>query len=341
MKVLITGAFGGVGTEVLRCAQEKGWSVYVFELDSKHNRKRASEYGSRLKKVYWGDLRNFEDVKTAVAGKDIIIHLGAVITPLSEKLPDLSYAVNVEGTKNIITAVSRSDKAAGLVFSSSMSIMGADANRNPPLKVSDPVRISSHYTGHKIECEKLLKDSDIRWTILRLGAVLNTELSAGGGSVREMLDEVFTMSLDNRIEGIWNLDAAAAMTASAELLHQSDEICRKTFFIGGGKQNGWQLTVREFYKGIFGALGFGLPDESSFSRQPYYADWLDTEEGQFYLKYQNHTFEGFLKEMKKKTGIKFYFARLFAPIIRRQLTRLSEVAGANREKFFSRTIKAL
>ena len=316
MKVLVTGAFGGVGTEVLRVGSKMAHGMSAFELDTPANRKKASRYGVLLDELYWGDLRNTDDVMKAVTGKDAVIHLGAIITPLSEQHPELSHAVNVDGTKNIIQAIRRSEGPPGLVFTSSMSIMGADANRQPPLRVSDPVSASSNYTAQKIECEQLLRESGLPWTILRLGAVINTDLSAGGGSIGQLLDEIFAMSLNNRIEGVWNIDVAAALIAAAECLKTGDDVTGKTFFIGGGRRLGWQLTVRELYRGVFGAIGFGLPKDSCFNTQPYYADWLDTEESQRLFQYQNHSFEEFLTAVREKIGITRIFIRFFAPLLR-------------------------
>lgn len=69
-----------------------------------------------------------------------------------------------------------------------------------------------------------------------------------GGSIDKVLQEVFAMSLDNRIEGIWNIDVATALIKASELFKiKLNSINHKTFFLGGGKEKGWQLTVRTFY----------------------------------------------------------------------------------------------
>ncbi len=317
MNILVTGAFGGIGVEVLRSGYAKGHHMSAFDLDNKTNRKKAAGLRKHVRNTFWGDLRNQQDVRQAVQNQDAVIHLGAIVTPFSEHNPMLSDAVNIGGTQNLIHAIEQLTPAPGLVFTSSMSIMGADKNRKPPLKVNDPTFVSSNYTRQKIECESLLKQTDIPWVITRLGAVINTELSIGGGSLNLILGEVFSMSLDNRIEGIWNIDAATALISAAEkLAARNAEVNHQTFFLGGGQRLGWQLTVRELYKGVFGAIGFGLPAESAFGTNPYYADWLDTEKSQELLQYQNHSFEEFLQATKKKLGIKHYVMRFYSPMIK-------------------------
>ena len=325
MNILVTGAFGGIGTEVLREGYKKGHTMTAFDLDTENNRKKAKHLSKYYKTVVWGDLRNQSDVNTAVENQDAVIHMAAIVTPFSERNVKLSDAVNIGGTENIIHAIQASDRPAGLVFTSSMSVMGADKNRKPPVKVTEPLVVSSNYTRQKIECEKILKETDIPWVIMRLAAILNTENSIGGGaSAKSMIAETFAMPLDNRIEGAWNIDIATALIAAAEKLATGDpEVNNQVFFLAGGKRQGWQMTVHEFYEGIFGAMGIGLPDESAFSTKPYYADWLDTEKSQQLFHYQNHSFSEYLEAMKKKTGISRYFIKLASPLIRNMMVRMA------------------
>ena len=53
----------------------------------------------------------------------------------------------------------------------------------------------------------------------RLAAILNTEGSVGGGaSQKDMMAETFSMGLDTRIEGAWNIDIATGLVTAAEKL---------------------------------------------------------------------------------------------------------------------------
>lgn len=312
MRILVTGAFGGIGTEVIRQGLDRGYAVSVFELNNKRNQKIAGKFEGRVSNIFWGDLRNFSDVYHAVLNQDVVIHLGALIPPLSEKNRELSNQVNIYGTQNIIQSITKNGNRTKLVFTSSMEIMKYFEDRVPPIKVTDPVEATSNYTAQKIECEKRLIDSGIHWVVCRLGAVINTELSAGGGSLTEMFDKVFELSLNSRIEGVWNIDAARALLEAASLMHRDCLPGGKVFFIGGGSEKGWQLTVREFYTGIFNSIGFGMFNEKYFSAKPYNSDWLDTAEGQMLFDYQNHTFTEFQQAMRKKMGILGLIIRLFA-----------------------------
>ena len=324
MKLLITGAFGGVGEEVLKQAIIRNYEVTVFELKNKINLKISGNYSMNIKKILWGDLRNFDDVNNAVNGQDIVIHLGAIIPPFSEKNKDFAYKVNVDGTRNIIKAIIQNGNKTGLVFTSSMEVMKFSSNRIPPLKVTDKVEATSNYTSNKIECEKLLENSDISWTVCRLGAVVNTNLTAGGGNIKEIFEKVFEMSLNSRIEGIWNIDAAKALLEASLMLYTKKMKPGNIFFIGGGGENGWQLRIKEFYKEIFDSIGFGMFNNNFFSTKPYNGDWLDTSESQKLLNYQNHTFSEFLKELKRKMGITGIIIKIFSWPIKKYLQKNSK-----------------
>ena len=330
MNILVTGAFGGIGTAVLREGQKRGHAMSAFDLDNERNRKKAEELAGVTAHTFWGDLRNQDDVSAALKNQDAVIHMAAILPPMSERNGKLSDAVNIGGTENIIRAIEALNPQPGLVFTSSMSVMGADKDRKPPVKVTDPLVVSSNYTRQKIESEELLQKSDIPWVVTRLAAILNTDNSVGGGaSQQEMLAETFSMRLDNRIEGAWNIDIATALVSAAEKLAALDpEVNHHAFFLAGGKAKGWQMTVREFLTGTFGAMGIGLPDEKAFSDNAYYSDWLDTEKSQELFQYQNHSFDEFIAAMKKQAGIKRYFIRLFSPLIRASMVRMGRGAKA-------------
>ena len=66
MKVLLTGAFGNVGTSTLEELAERGHQVRCFDLQTKANRRTAKRFAGQME-VVWGDLRNPEAVADAVA----------------------------------------------------------------------------------------------------------------------------------------------------------------------------------------------------------------------------------------------------------------------------------
>jgi len=304
MKVLLTGAFGNIGESTLLALFKKNFDIKCFDLTNERNTKVAKKLGRKgTFEVVWGDILDLPLVKSIVNDVDCIIHLAAIIPPLSELKPDLAKSVNIGGTKNIISAAEEREKKPKLIMASSVSIFGPTMHLQPPRTVQDPVVATDTYTGTKIECEKMVKASTIPWTILRFAAAPPLEMSTDIDPI------LFEMPLDQRIEFVHSRDVGQACANAVEA-----ETIGKTFLIGGGPSN--QMLQREFLTKILEGMGLGMLPDSAFrvATEPdeyYYTDWLDTEESQRILQYQSRTFEEYIEEMKSQLGIKRYLAKLF------------------------------
>lgn len=124
MNILVTGGFGNIGVVVLDECHSRGHTVSVFDVQNKRTEKLARQYGKRNVQVIFGDLRKADDVSRAVDGQNVVIHLAAILPPVSDAHPDLCKAVNIGGTANLIRALQASTTKAALVSVSSASVMG-------------------------------------------------------------------------------------------------------------------------------------------------------------------------------------------------------------------------
>lgn len=320
MNVLITGASGGVGQAVLNECSKRKHKITVIGRQSERAEKVYKEYEEVINKVIWADLTNKEEVKKALKNQDVIIHLAAIIPPLSEKKQELTQKINVGVTRNIIESIKELKNKTKLVFTSSAAVMGITQHKKPPIKVSAALKATNNYTKTKIECEKLIKKSKIKYVIVRLAAVMNT-ISKPDFS---MMKEAFNLRLKNRMEVVIDLDVATALLNASELLQETKKIDKKIFFIGGGEENGCWLTVKEMQKRMFEAYGIGMLNEDYYTKKPYPIDWLDTKESQKYLKYQNHSFQYYLDGINEKVKFVKPIIKLFSPLIRKWIENQSE-----------------
>ena len=122
MKVLLTGAFGNIGESTIMALLERNHEIVCFDLKTKRNekiRKRLLNQGKF--ETIWGDISDQNTLIEIVKGKECIIHLAAIIPPPSEKLPELTHKVNVEGTQNIINAALKMEKSPKFIFTSSIT----------------------------------------------------------------------------------------------------------------------------------------------------------------------------------------------------------------------------
>ena len=172
MKLLVTGAFGNVGQIIINEAFSRGHEITVFEVENKKTLKAAKKFHSKLKKVMFGDIRNFEDTKKAVQDCDGVIHLAAILPPFSKRQRELTMDVNYGGTLNIVNAIKETKQDIPFIFTSSASVMGPTQLQNRPVSRNDPLVITGNYEESKIKCETYLKENADNYLIFRLAGVL-------------------------------------------------------------------------------------------------------------------------------------------------------------------------
>lgn len=99
MKVLVTGADGVLGNNLVRELIERNYEVTTLILDGT-NPKTLN--GLNIQKIY-GNILNIRDLKFAMKGIDIVIHCAAC-TNVWPARADYINQVNIKGTENIIEA---------------------------------------------------------------------------------------------------------------------------------------------------------------------------------------------------------------------------------------------
>ncbi len=316
MKIFLTGAFGNVGTSTLKKLLKNGHEVKCFDINNSQNAKTQKKMlGKGQFDTVWGDLTKPADVNDAVKDIDCIVHLAAIIPPLSEKLPDLAYKVNVEGTRNLLTAAKKLNKAPKFIVASSVSVYGATMHLSAPRCADDSLCPTDHYSRTKVEVENLVKDSGLPWLILRLGAVSIPKIP-------HKLDSImFEVPLDQRIEFVHSKDVGTAFANAVTV-----DATNKILLIGGGKE--CQIYQRTYIESMFSALGLSMLPDTAF-RVPkkddewFYTDWMDCDEAQKLLKFQEHTFQGYIEKFKKQVSMRRFGLRMVAPFAKLSLLIMS------------------
>ncbi len=318
MKVLLTGAFGHVGSYTTAELVQQGHDVRCFDIRNAHTEAVAARFGDRAE-VRWGDVRDVAAVREAVAGCDVIIHLAAVIPPLSNEQPELARQVNVDGTRHLLEAAQAQSAPPKFLFASTFDLFGHTRHLPPPRRVTDPVFATDPYTEHKIACEALVKASPLTWTIFRFADVPQIVL-------RKAHPIMYEIRLDTRFEVIHPRDLALAL---ANALH-CDGVWGKTLLIGGGAR--CQMTYREYLGQILTAMGIGTLPDAAFTTAEYVTDWLDTEESQRLLQYQRATWDDIVREIAALLGWRKYFVPLARSFARRSMLKLSPYWRAHQRR---------
>lgn len=143
MRVLITGAAGFLGSNVLRKLQSVGYEAIAFDV-------RQPECDAEYIK---GDLRSFKDLLRATKGIDAVCHLGAVgDIYLAFEKPHLAAEVNVTGTANLMEACSV-NKVERVVYASTWEVY--DEPLYQPIDEDHPCNPSHPYGITKLAGEQI------------------------------------------------------------------------------------------------------------------------------------------------------------------------------------------
>ncbi|HBE79797.1 MAG TPA: NAD-dependent dehydratase [Firmicutes bacterium] len=154
-RVLVTGAGGFIGSHLTEQLVANGAEVSAFvRYNSKNNWGWLES--SPVKKdvtVISGDIRDYDSVKDAVQGVQIIFHLAALIgIPYSYKSPLAYIKTNMEGTYNILQAA-REGNIERVIQTSTSEVYGTA--RYVPIDEQHPLQPQSPYSASKIGADNL------------------------------------------------------------------------------------------------------------------------------------------------------------------------------------------
>jgi len=266
---LVTGGAGRLGTALTNLLIAAGEAVRVFDLPGV-----SWDAISQIDRVdiYEGDVTDAQVVMDVVQGVNIIIHLAALLPPNSEINKELTFKVNVEGTRILVEAA----KTTPIIFASSISTYGITHTETLPLMEDHPQRGHNNYSESKIEAERLIESSGVPYVILRVAPIAVADLLE--------LPVVVPYRADQRVEFLDVEDAAHAFHQAS----MKPEGRGKTLNVAGGKS--WQMTGSEYIEAFYGALGIDV--EPNYSENYTAVDWYDTRKGEF-LGYQRTSFNDF------------------------------------------------
>ncbi len=311
MRVLLTGATGHLGEYTLRELLRQGHRVRCLIRNDRAG-KRLTRLGAPGKvEIAPGDVRDEASLARAVDGQDAVLHLAALLPPLSDQQPELARAVNLGGTQALLRVLRASPQPARLVYVSSVALFGNTQALTPPRRAGDPIAPLDPYSQQKAECEGLVRDSGLTYTILRLSAVPRFKEGFDPLRIRAM----FSIAPTDRMECIHPYDAALALANACA----SEGVWGKTLLISGGPR--CQMTMADYYRGYLDAMGIGPFDARYFATDSYHLDWYDTAEGVALLHYQRHGYDDFVAELRRRTWPTRIVATTFRPLARAFLLR--------------------
>ncbi|QZA08808.1 NAD(P)-dependent oxidoreductase [Mycolicibacter heraklionensis] len=340
--VLVTGAFGLVGSAVVRQLAAEGRAVVATDLNTPANRKAVAALPASVQ-VRYADLTDPAAVDALVGAvrPAAIIHLAAVIPPFIYMRRELARRVNVEATGHLLAAAAAQPeppsslakppgsyggssfgsppsslaKPPRFVQASSIAVYGS---RNPHtvsgvLTADTPTHPADVYGDHKVQAEQLVRASPLDWVILRLGGVLTVD----PGSYMKLDNLYFEQLLptDGRLQTVDVRDVASAFVAAT-----TAPVVGETLLIGGDDSH--RQIQGDVASAIAGALGLvnglpaGLPGNPDRDEDWFNTDWMDSSRAQEALGFQHHSWPDMLAETAARAGAQRYLLRAVAPLAR-------------------------
>ena len=180
MKILLVGATGGTGKEILQQALAQNHEVTALVRNP-----AAITLQNEHLHVVQGDVLNSNSIEQAVIGQEAVICALGLSLSASRK-PTTIYS---DGTRNLIAAMNKQGVRRLICITG----VGSGDSRGHGGFLYDniflPLLLSGGYAD-KTRQEEVIKQSDLDWVIVRPGQLNN---NAAKGTYRVMLDGKYEM----------------------------------------------------------------------------------------------------------------------------------------------------
>jgi nucleoside-diphosphate-sugar epimerase len=201
MKVLVTGASGFIGQEIVKELEKKGFEV--FSVAGLKSAREVSDTNKNNKKIFFTDIANsetFTELKKMVSSVDVVIHSAGLAHQFGDTEKEAFDRVNVLGTKNV-TNLAFDLGAKHFILIGSTAVYGikpaisekSDSSHEKFISIDETTETvpQTLYAHSKLEservCKEICENKNIRLTIFRLAPVIG---EANVGNVARLIETV-------------------------------------------------------------------------------------------------------------------------------------------------------
>ncbi len=191
-KILVTGPFGQIGSELVPELQKRYGKENVVALGHRHI---PEDYEGVLEK---GDVRNKEEMEEVIKKHEItqVYHLASLLSAVGEKRPHLAWDVNVNGLKTFLDLGVEHDLK--MFWASSIAVFGPTSplQDTPQHTILEPVTIYgvTKVTG-ELMCQYYHKKYGLDVRSLRYPGLISYKEEPGGGTT-DYAVEIFYKAIE-------------------------------------------------------------------------------------------------------------------------------------------------
>lgn len=311
MKIAMTGVSGNMGCEALKQTFELPEVEFIRILlrNTKTNNKLAKKLNKLYKEriqVVFGSIDNQNACQKLVDNVDYVIHMAAVIPPLSDNDPQRSYTANRNGTITLVNAIKLQNPQPKFIHISTIALYGNRNEKHPFGRVGDPLLISPFdaYAKDKLFAERYVLEAELdNWTIMRQTAMLHPKMFKDNTSDGLM----FHTSLNAPLEWATSKDSGYLIKNILDRDNKNEipQFWKKIYNIGGGlggRCTGYD-TINEGFSIIGGSIEkFFKPNY--FSPRNFHGVWMaDGDKLNEMFHYQRDNFKDYWLQIKKDNPI--------------------------------------
>jgi len=154
-KILVTGAFGFIGSHLVETLVEQNMDVIAFDRytsDSNYGWLEDSKYKNEIE-FYLGDIRDYESVFKAMNKCKVCLHLAALIgIPYSYMSPLAYVRTNIDGTYNVLESA-KNLNLEQIIITSTSEVYGSA--KTIPINEEHRFFAQSPYSASKIAADQL------------------------------------------------------------------------------------------------------------------------------------------------------------------------------------------
>ena len=280
-QILVTGALGQIGMELLHALSEKFGAENIVATDIRDS-EELEKLGINFLKL---DVLDFEKLENIIKEFNIdeVYHLAAILSASGEKNPQLCWKINMDGLLNVLEL---SRKYKFRIFApSSIAVFGSDvgslALQNSPLnpstiygvtKVAGELMAEYYHSVHGVDIRGLRYPGLISWKVMPGGGTTDYAVEIFHKAVSSEKYVCF-VEKDTRLPMMY-MDDAIRATLQLMDAPSSDLTIR-----GGYNLPSLNFTAEELYFKILKQIpGFEctfVPDH----RQEYANSWPDETDG--------------------------------------------------------------
>ena len=205
--ILVTGALGQIGTELVLALQEKYGKEKIIASDLKE----PENYDGNFVRCDVTDLNSYDNINKDNDIK-VVYHLAAILSATGEKNPELCKKVNVNGLENVLEVARKYNQR--LFCPSSIAVFGPDVPReNTPQNVElnpETVYGVTKVRGEEL-CDHYFKEHGIDVRGIRYPGLISWKHKPSGGTTDYAVEMYFDAIENGKYECFVNKDTRLPM----------------------------------------------------------------------------------------------------------------------------------